>query len=1618
MPRIRVGGVGIAFGSDIGDEYLRRKRERDLRESEAAAAIEAGGAAMTGEASPEPALTPTTAPPRAPKPVSRPPAPNVDAVISEALPNLAASMPPGFQGAPPPPEPVLRAPRPGEDGYESPKSAFEDTTISEDRRSMLTRIKDYVATEGHAAWTGSIAGMASRHQMPFEDGGMLGAAGSMVLDLPIYAAASVPGLIAAGPVGAGVSSFAITDSIRAGIVWDILNNPENKPLTLEQEVDRASAMFGAMGKGAAIGGALGVAGRFLSPVARKFGDQVFKEIAKPGAQATARLAAGAAETGLKVAGEAGALVGAQGMVEGKAPTAKDLLQAVVLVGAFRGPDFIRDHGDAVGAALLETYRRTGLDFPAIVRNANAMESLYGAADAGVISRRTASIGARLLRRSPDFDENSAYMLSDAVRMATDEEMAGEGFQPGTRGRVLGVTETRAAEDGNLETAIGLYRGHDERTLVHEWYHRYWDRLSPEHQAAYEEYHAASGREGSAKEAFATEGTDFFFDEGLSSRFPNAVEMFRTVKRGLLKLAGRVDESPGAQMPQHIRAMYQEAGHVGTPGGGRGQEAANDINAFPGTETYANNEGHTPEVGNKSFQVVPETPEFKAWFGDSKVVDEQGKPLVVYRGSTERKVETINPRKAIEVRGAAFFTDNADVAEQYRYEREYGEIVGDRPGALSQTYLAMSNPLEVDMGGAVGDAIVLGRLVNEAKAGGHDGLILRNIDDTVDSSGQLGTTYAIFNSNQVKSIFNRGTWDPNDSRISFKVEPVPEPLLVVEPSKGGHLAQLAVADDLRPITDTHAININFARLSTGDDVHRLINETATLFEPQMQAARRGTVSHEETLKEAQGLLAGDLGVTPGELLAGWRRGRAPTAAEATAIRILLVKSGEHVMELSYMAAADPGNLTLRFEHRRAVEQHVAIQTVAHGAAAEAGRALNAFNIAARSDTYRAIDMRAVLDQFGSGPELAQAFVDIANSYPEGKPNVQAVAAAARAAAKPGWWDLATEVRINGMLSGPLTHVANITGNIVVAGMTPIEMAIASGFGLVRKGIASIRGTEADPAVTFGETHAYTTGLVGSLGESLVMAGRAWRAGQADPAMRGGKAEAHPGVLSGRFMQEHLPGPLGSPTAWNGPLGRAFDYLGEAVRLPGRALTAEDEFFFAMNYRAQLHADAYTTALSEGLTPGSPDFSTRHAELLQNPTDAMVDRARDSARMATFTQDIESEFMQRMASVARTPIGRVVMPFVRTPVNIAKYAFRRTPLAIFDPAVRRDIRGGGRAGDLALARMALGSVLLGAAVAMAGTGYVTGGGPSHPGQRRVWMDAGYQPYSVRIGDTWYSYNRIEPVGMLLGLGADAYSTMAQWRGEDEGLYDLAMALASSMVTTLASKTWLQGVSESLAAINDMQNAAPAYARSMAASFLPFSSALRTAERIVDPTSRRANSIIEAFQAQIPVWGSGLFPRRNIWGEPMRPEYMPAALNGWLLPIQKRTMKHDPVSDEMLRLGMSVSAPDSAFNIGNQRIELTPEEYDRFQVLAAQQAMPMRYSGLDLHAALDQLITSPQYLEDVDDPRAGKAARIHNVISDFRGSWDSARKRFTPGSAKDLLIQEFPRLQQVVIEEGGLF
>jgi SPP1 gp7 family putative phage head morphogenesis protein len=131
-----------------------------------------------------------------------------------------------------------------------------------------------------------------------------------------------------------------------------------------------------------------------------------------------------------------------------------------------------------------------------------------------------------------------------------------------------------------------------------------------------------------------------------------------------------------------------------------------------------------------------------------LVGDDGKPLVLFHGTVDPDLTHPDPFYAVENDGAVFFTDNEDVAWQYTSPREYGEMVGDSSENVIAANIVMKNPMVVDMQGSVGDALVLGRAIKEAKSKGHDGAIFRNIDDTVDSSRQMGTSYAVFSKTQV------------------------------------------------------------------------------------------------------------------------------------------------------------------------------------------------------------------------------------------------------------------------------------------------------------------------------------------------------------------------------------------------------------------------------------------------------------------------------------------------------------------------------------------------------------------------------------------------------------------------------------------------------------------------------------------------------------------------------------------------------------------------------------------------------------------------------------------------------------------------------------------------------
>ena len=126
------------------------------------------------------------------------------------------------------------------------------------------------------------------------------------------------------------------------------------------------------------------------------------------------------------------------------------------------------------------------------------------------------------------------------------------------------------------------------------------------------------------------------------------------------------------------------------------------------------------------------PKFRAWFGDSKVVDADGKPLVVYHG-TGSKFTSFDPKRAI---GSQFWFTNS------REKVERGEVGANASGVILEVYLSIQSP--------VGWKEYENLMIAQIRGRGHDGIILP------DQNGEM--TYVVFDPRQVKSIHNR-TFNP-------------------------------------------------------------------------------------------------------------------------------------------------------------------------------------------------------------------------------------------------------------------------------------------------------------------------------------------------------------------------------------------------------------------------------------------------------------------------------------------------------------------------------------------------------------------------------------------------------------------------------------------------------------------------------------------------------------------------------------------------------------------------------------------------------------------------------------------------------------------------------------------
>ena len=157
----------------------------------------------------------------------------------------------------------------------------------------------------------------------------------------------------------------------------------------------------------------------------------------------------------------------------------------------------------------------------------------------------------------------------------------------------------------------------------------------------------------------------------------------------------------------------------------------------------------------------ETPEFKAWFGDSIVRDETGRPLVVYHGSTDTDFTVFDPGLS-GYRKAIFFTPNYDIAK--RFANKWGGNKRE-PRAF---YLRLKNPLYDRYPAREGRDGTGYEQAGEALANGHDGFVLNPIGEKVGDELIYAKQYAVFDPRQIKSADNNiGAFDPANPDIRYQ-----------------------------------------------------------------------------------------------------------------------------------------------------------------------------------------------------------------------------------------------------------------------------------------------------------------------------------------------------------------------------------------------------------------------------------------------------------------------------------------------------------------------------------------------------------------------------------------------------------------------------------------------------------------------------------------------------------------------------------------------------------------------------------------------------------------------------------------------------------------------------------
>jgi len=639
---------------------------------------------------------------------------------------------------------------------------------------------------------------------------------------------------------------------------------------------------------------------------------------------------------------------------------------------------------------------------------------------------------------------------------------------------------------------------------------------------------------------------------------------------------------------------------------------------------------------------------------------------------------------------------------------------------------------------------------------------------------------------------------------------------------------------------------------------------------------------------------------------------------------------------------------------------------------------------------------------------------------------------------GWTEKLNEIFINAILSSPKTHAINITSNTFQTLITPMELILGG----------ALKGD----ALRVREGVDIYVGLVKHFNDAFKIGYRALKEDK-------------------NFLD--YTSKIDMPRrAWDGRTG-------QIINTSGRALASMDEFFKQLNYRAKLHAKSIQDVLLEESAKGTSkinakDFAKKVEVKFKEGFDktglkpSLNDASKESLEWAqrnTYTLKLKEkveiynvlsgEIKSQNRSVVGSgvqsiindvPILRQIIPFVGTPTNIMREVWSRIPYLarLQGEHAHKLYHGSPTERATALGKEVFGGTLLVGASGLALAGKITGGGSKDPVIRKQQLASGWKPYSFKVGDDYYSFERLDPWGMFFGIVGDIgeiggeyldanedkekYDELAQLMygcklalinqmecnltEEDiEGYLDVPrhsggilsgnamLSYSQAVVKNLASKTYVKGLSDFIDVLSKGEDYTWAkWWRQKQRSMIP--TVLTKVKQ--DDYYREVRTSLDAWKSGIPYWNETLEPKYDATGRKM--ERMGSYLDNLVFPITKSSQGDDIVRNGLAELNHRFSTlktkmgTNSNIDLLNYRNKSGKTAHLKInELLETKKYKNSSGDYLTLNQALEKLMTSKDYInaEDgglglyTDDLKLNKNAKytgskvltIQNIINEYR-------------------------------------